>query len=42
MTRMLGALIISLTRNRRSADDEREDSPADESTDMLDNIDTDF
>ncbi|MBR1517341.1 MAG: four helix bundle protein [Bacteroidales bacterium] len=42
MTRMLGALIISLQRGRRSQDDDRDAMPADEGDDMLDNIETDF
>ena len=42
MTRMLGALIISLTRNRRSSDEERDESASDEGGDVLDSIETDF
>lgn len=43
MTRMLGALIISLQRGRRpSSDEDHEPAAADESMDALDSIDTDF
>ncbi|MBR1792990.1 MAG: four helix bundle protein [Bacteroidales bacterium] len=42
MTRMLGALIISLQRGRRTSDDEREAVASDDAIDAIDSIETDF